>query len=211
MKIRTLITMITAAVISTTALAKDPPRTIIVRDGKVIKDGKLVQDGKLLGFDGSLFGPRAFLGVSLVDLTPELREHLGASKESGVLVSSVAEDSPAARAGVRVGDVIVGIDGTDVTSAGTIRRHLRDKKNGDAARLEILRGKQRQSLVATVAEREIQRFEFSEIEGLPETLRDALGNPGWTARIERLDDCSELQERIRGLESRLKELEKKLQ
>src|SRR5580765_8248340 len=45
------------------------------------------------------FDRRSRLGISLVDITPELRSHFGAPKDAGVLVGSVEKDSPAARAG----------------------------------------------------------------------------------------------------------------
>ena len=46
------------------------------------------------------------LGVGLTDLTPELREHFGVGGDAGVMISRVVEDSPAAKAGLRVGDII---------------------------------------------------------------------------------------------------------
>src|SRR5262249_2628786 len=129
-------------------------------------------------------------------------------KDSGLLVSSVEDGSPADKAGIKVGDIIVGIDGKDVESSGDLRRGLRDKKEGDSVRVEVLRGRARQTLVTSVVEREPRRlFVPDVIEGLG---RD-FGGPEWKARIETLGDCATLQSRIKELESRLKDLEKKLQ
>jgi len=88
-------------VAASTLFAFDEPirRTLIVRDGNVIFD------------DDGLAGKRAYVGISLTELTPELREFFGAPKDAGVLVSSVAENGPAAKAGVRVGDVITSANG----------------------------------------------------------------------------------------------------
>jgi len=181
-------------------------RTVVIRDGKVVSSS----DGDLIRLNGDLFGgKRAFLGVTLVDLTPELREMYGASKDAGVLVGSVEDGSPADKAGVHVGDIILSIDGTSIDSSSDLRHGLRDKKDGETARLEVLRGKSRQTIVASVVERDGPRlFEGGDIEELTRQFN----SPEWRARIERAGgDCGDLQVRIRELETRLKDLEKKLQ
>ena len=191
--------------IAATAFAETPQRhtrTLVVKDGKVITDE---QDG--IPFDNILLGgPRAFIGVSLAGLTPELREYFGAPKDAGVMVESVQDDSPADKAGIKVGDIVLSADGKDVKWAGDLRAALRDKKEGDSVRLEVLRGHSRQTIVTTVKERETPRMlQLDELPGV-------IGTPEWRARIERFGgDCGDLQNRIKELETRLKDLEKKLQ
>lgn len=195
-------------IIATSAFAQTPAtpgraRTIIVRDGEVVTGKEF-----FLGAD-ALGGKRAHLGVSLIDLTAELRDHYGASKDAGVLVGAVEDGSPADKAGVRVGDIVMTVDGKDVDSAADLRRSLRDKKEGDSVRIEVLRGRNRQTLVASVVEREGVRILS------PEELRELPGlidRPEWRARFESMGtNCTDLQTRIKELESRLKDLEKKLQ
>lgn len=195
----TAITLLIAA----TALADGTVRrTLVVRDGKVITDTTEGGDG----FELLLPGPRAYLGVSLISLSPELREHFGAPKDAGVMVESVQNDSPADKAGVKVGDIVLSIDGDDVKSSGDLRKGLRDKKEGDSVRLEVLRGRARQTIVATVKERDMPRM--LKLDELP-TLVDS---PEFRARLQRVGgDCNDLQNRIKELETRLKDLEKKLQ
>ncbi|HEY0372966.1 MAG TPA: PDZ domain-containing protein [Thermoanaerobaculia bacterium] len=195
-----------ALLITTTAFAQTPPpqrhtRTLVVRDGKVITDES---DG--IPFDFLLGGPRAFLGVSLMNLSPELREHFGAPEDAGVMVESVQDGSPADKAGVKVGDIVLSVDGKEVKSSGDLRTGLKDKKDGDSVRLEVLRGRTRQTIVTTVKEREAPRvMKLDELPGL-------MGSPEWRARFERFGgDCGDLQTRIKELETRLKDLEKKLQ
>jgi len=208
MKTRSLIAIALTFVFTSVALAQTPrTRTFIVKDGKLISGN----DNQIVELDGPLFGKRAYLGVSLIDLTAELREHYGATKESGVLVGDIEENSPAAKAGVRVGDLILSVDGKDVASSIELRRALRDKKDGDSARIDVLRGRNRQSLVATVVEREgtpmiLEPGDFEE-------LRKRLGTTTeWRAHFDRSGpDCADLQSRIKELETRLKDLEKKLQ
>ena len=205
MKIRLFI--IATLLLSTTALFADGPvrRTIVVKDGKVVSS---TENGHDFLIDSDLFGgKRAYLGVSLVDLTGELRDHFGAPKDSGLLVSSVEDGSPAGKAGIRVGDIILSVDGKDVKSAGELRRGLREKKDGDTVRVEVLRGRARQTFVTTVIEREGPRIIMP---GNFEGLRRFEG-PEWKGRVEAFGDCANLQSRIKELESRLKDLEKKLQ
>ena len=210
---KTRLFTIALLLITTAAFADGPTRrTIIVKDGKIITDVNGADVDILQRLDGELFAPgkRAHLGVRLTDLSSELREHYGAPKDSGVLVASVEENSPAEKAGVKVGDIIVGIDGKDVQSSSDIRRALKDKKEGDAVRVEVLRGRARQTVVASVVARDgLRVFAPGEIAGL-EGLRQ-FNSPEWKARIETLGDCGSLQSRIKELESRLKDLEKKLQ
>lgn len=198
---KTIITAITL-LLATSVFAGGPTRrTVVIKDGKVITDGREINiDGMLLG------GPRAYIGVSLTNLSPELREHFGAPKDAGVLVESVQKDSPADKAGIRVGDIVLAVDGKDVESAGDLRQSLQDKKEGDSVRVEVLRGRARQTIVASVKERETPRLlQLDELPGL-------IGTPEWRARIERLGgDCGDLKARIKDLESRLQDLEKKLE
>lgn len=177
-----------------------------IRRTVVIKDGKVITGGREMALDSLLGGPRAYLGVGLTHLSPELREHFGAPKDSGVMVESVQKESPAEKAGIRVGDIVVSVDGDVVESATDLRQALQDKKDGDSVRVEVLRGRARQTLVATLKERETPRLlQLDELPGL-------MGSPEWRARIERFGgDCGDLQTRIKDLESRLKDLEKRLQ
>lgn len=200
-----LLILAAAVLITASALAEKPiQRTIIVRDGKVITDaGRAIEIEEILG------GSRAYLGVSTIDISPELRQHYGASSEAGVLVASVAKDSPAEKAGVRIGDIILSVDGREISSLMDLRAALREKKSGDSARLELLRNRARQTVVATVAEREGARIV---VPGDLEGLRDRLNSGEWRGRVLALSGgCEDLQARIRELESRLRDLEKKLQ
>lgn len=208
MKLTQLITTIALLLASTAVFADGPvKRTIVIRDGKVVSssEGDVVEAFRL---DADWFGgKRAHLGVSLVDLSDELRDHFGAPKDAGMLVGSVEDNSPADKAGIKTGDIIISLDGKEVESASELRRALREKKDGDTVRVEVLRGRARQTLVATVVEKEGPRVLLPrDFEGLRR-----FESPEWKARIESLGDCATLQSRIKELESRLKDLEKKLQ
>lgn len=82
----------------------------------------------------------AFIGVLVETLTPALRQtyHLGPS--SGALVVQVDPGSPASKAGLRPGDVIVGFDGSTISTADDLTGALRNKKAGDHVVLAVTRG-----------------------------------------------------------------------
>ena len=94
--------------------------------------------------------PRGRLGVSVQSLTPDLEEYFGATN-GGALVSSVARDSAAAKAGIKAGDVITSINGDRVSDSGDLMREL-DEATGEVT-IGILRDKQELTLTATLAGR----------------------------------------------------------
>lgn len=95
------------------------------------------RDGDSLVF---AFGNNRRIGISTMQLTKQLADYFGIADGKGVLVTSVAEDSPAAKAGIRAGDVIVAVDGEKVDSAGDVTRGLNKKKEGDVS-LTLIRNK----------------------------------------------------------------------
>ena len=87
-------------------------------------------------FEGfSWFGNQ--LGVSVSGLSDQLAEYFGA--KNGVLVNGVTENSAAAKAGIKAGDVIVSVNGSDVERAGDIGRHLQKLQPGDEFTVQVLR------------------------------------------------------------------------
>lgn len=90
------------------------------------------------------------LGVSVLQISSELRTHFSAPADRGVLVDAVRPDSPAARAGVRPGDVIVEVDGDAARSATDILGAMSDRKKGDAVKLVVIRDRGRLELTATL-------------------------------------------------------------
>jgi serine protease Do len=88
------------------------------------------------------------LGVTVHELTPELAAYFGAS--DGVLVASVTADSPAAKSGIKAGDVITSIDGRDVTSAADLTRALRNRTSDAEVTIGIVRDKKPMSVMATI-------------------------------------------------------------
>ena len=100
-------------------------------------------------FEWSTSRPR--LGVMVMTLTPELRKHLGATDDRGVLVAQVEPGSPAAAAGIAVGDVIVDVRGRAIAGAADVSTALADVSKGQRVAVEIVRDKKPVSIEATFA------------------------------------------------------------
>ena len=91
------------------------------------------------------------IGVSTIQLTKQLAEYFGIADGKGVLVTAVTEDSPAAKAGVKAGDVITAIDGEAVDSPGDLSRAINRKKEGDVT-LTVIRNRSQQTFRLTPVE-----------------------------------------------------------
>jgi serine protease Do len=97
---------------------------------------QLVETGKVT---------RGWLGVVIQPLTPDLAAAFGAESK-GALISEVTEDSPAAKAGLKAGDVVVRIDGHPVTSPADVARSVAMVAPGKNVRLGVWRDKTERSV-----------------------------------------------------------------
>jgi serine protease Do len=79
------------------------------------------------------------IGIQVQPMTPELREHMKAPADAGVLVVRVEEDSPAAAAGVEVGDVVVRAGGEAVDEPHELIVRVAQVAEGEKLALELVR------------------------------------------------------------------------
>lgn len=93
-------------------------------------------------------GANRQIGVSITSLTKQLSEFFGIADGKGLLISEVRENSPAAKAGLKAGDVIVEIDDKQVGETAELLRGLSEKKEGDVT-LTVVRNKNRQTFRVT--------------------------------------------------------------
>ena len=115
------------------------------------------------------FTNRRQIGVGLTPLTKQLSDHFGV--ENGALVNTVRENSPAAKAGLKAGDIIVEVDGKAVKGEMDVIRALGEKKEGDVT-VTYVRDRNRRSV--TISPEEVKGgFEHFEFRGTP----DAPGAP----------------------------------
>ena len=113
-------------------------------------------DCESFSFDFGGFRRGPLLGVQIVDVTAELREHFGGEAGSGILVSRIVPGSPAELGGIEVGDLIVAVDGDTVAGVGDIRKALRNRE-GDTFGVEVIRDGRSTTLDVSLPERDDQR------------------------------------------------------
>lgn len=117
-------------------------------------EGPLFNKDSFPNMNGDLvfaLGNSRRIGVSTMELTKQLADYFGITGGKGVLVTSVTDDGPAAKAGVKAGDVITAVDGEPIDSPGDISRAINRKKDGDVT-LTIIRNKSQQTIHVTPRE-----------------------------------------------------------
>lgn len=99
--------------------------------------------------------PRAYFGVGTqqVRLNEALRTRLGTDQRTAVIVVDIQADSPAARAGMLIGDVIVALGGARITEPADLRRVLRPQQVGETVTASLVRGGEPRDVPITVGER----------------------------------------------------------
>ena len=95
---------------------------------------------------------RGYLGVLIQKVTPEIAESLGMDRARGALVANVSKEGPADKAGVKVGDVIVEFDGTEVKDSSDLPLIVARTPVEKKVKLKVLRDKREVSLNAAVGE-----------------------------------------------------------
>ena len=131
-------------------------------------EGPLVERENLFNNNGDLtfmLSNSRRIGVSTVQMTKQLADYFGVANGRGVLVTAVTDDGPAAKAGVKAGDVITAVDGEEIDSPGDISRVINRKKEGEVS-LTVIRNKSQQTIRVTPSE-----GKFSGMMGLPQTGR----------------------------------------
>ena len=104
---------------------------------QILKQGKVV---------------RGWLGVSIQTLSPELAKSFGSRTTQGALIGDVVPDSPAARAGLRRGDIVLAVDGEPVLDSRRLTLKVSQAAPGTAIDLKLLRDGQEQNLRVTLGE-----------------------------------------------------------
>jgi serine protease Do len=104
---------------------------------------QLVSHGKVL---------RGFLGLLPQDVTPSIARQFGLNQPGGALVAEVEPDKPAAKAGIKQGDVILKVNGQTVGSANDLRLRISESAPGSVAKLEVSRDGKVQDIDVTLGQ-----------------------------------------------------------
>lgn len=115
-------------------------------------------------FAWSFDGDGAYLGVQTVEVTKENFAKYGLREVRGVAVEKVMENSPAAAAGIKDGDVIVRFNGEDISSARKLTRLIGEIDPDHQAKVTVLRNGSEQELTATLAKRPGTKFDSGNFE-----------------------------------------------
>ena len=94
------------------------------------------------------------LGVAIQDLTEQLGDYFGVKNGEGALITEVEKESPAEKAGLKAGDVIVQVDNEKVSGSDDVRQILSDKEKGDEVSLKVIRDKRPKDFSVTLDETE---------------------------------------------------------
>jgi serine protease Do len=93
---------------------------------------------------------RGYLGVNVQEVTSELSESFGMEKPKGALVAEVFPDTPAAKAGIKAGDVILSVNGMEINKSGSLPPVIGMTPVGQPVELRLLRQGKLQTMRVTV-------------------------------------------------------------
>jgi S1-C subfamily serine protease len=120
--------------------------------GFAIPINKVQQIADQLAVKGKV--DHSYLGIQLVSLSPEVKQSINenpnsgltVNEDSGVLIARVMPDSPAARDGLRAGDVIQQIDGQSITEAEEVQQTVEDTSPGSRLQIQVSRNGQTETI-----------------------------------------------------------------
>lgn len=169
-----------------TVLRDGEPKDVMVTLGEPMeRTGENPEGGRTCAYLG-------VLTVPIPALSDDTLDRLGLGAEDGLVVVDVVPGSPAARVGLRHGDLIRSVDGEEIRNPDALRRHVHQTGVGKEVKLQVKRGEQTREMTATLAEG-------------PCDVRLVFPRQGG----DMANTIEQLRRQIEELEKRLKELEGK--
>lgn len=99
---------------------------------------------------------RGWIGVQIQPVTKDIADSMGLKNTDGALVAEPAPNSPAVKAGIKSGDVIVGVNGERIANARELARRIAQMAPGNAVRLTVLQGGSEKTISVTLGELPVQ-------------------------------------------------------
>jgi len=106
---------------------------------------------------------RGQLGINVQDLTHELAEAFNLDLQHGAIITQVARNSPASRAPLYPGDIILAVNGKKITSSAKLRNSLGLLSVGDKAQLQVLRQERQLQITIQIGERKVASIRGAQI------------------------------------------------
>jgi serine protease Do len=121
---------------------------------------------------------RGEIGVFVRSITPDLLEALKLPTSRGVLLEDISPDSPAEKAGLKIGDVVTSVGGKPVTNVRQFSLDLLEYKIGQSAQISVLRGSKQLTYSVKLVERPDDPQRFADLVTGPDNLISRLGVVG---------------------------------
>jgi len=164
-------------------------------------------------FDKSTYSD-TYIGIGLENLNSQLGEYFGVQNGKGALITEVMEDSPAQKAGLKAGDVIIEVDNDEVDDLADVQDAVGEADEGDEIEVAILRNKKKIELTLEVVESPEHFYSAPNIV-LPDIDDDFLFIPRMKGLFrgnfdDDFFDARDMEEWRENLEKEMKELRKEL-
>jgi serine protease Do len=102
---------------------------------------QLIRNGKV---------EHGYIGIAINDVTPENSKFFNLTKSAGAVVSQIEPDSPGAKAGLKVGDVITAVDGKAVNDAGELQVEVGERQPGTTVHMDLIRDGRHETIPVTL-------------------------------------------------------------
>lgn len=136
--------------VSVTVGKRDDFNTRILQSYSLLGDNQKMLEELQQGRNGFAYslGSHRRIGVATTPLTKQLADYFGVTSGKGLLLTSVKENSPAAKAGLKAGDIITAVNGEPVEDAGDLIEAVNRNQTGDVT-LTIVRDKSQRTVTVT--------------------------------------------------------------
>ena len=154
-----------------------------------------------------VFGDRPWLGVVLHPLSEQLAKHF--QVESGLLIETVHKESPAEKAGLLAGDILIDVNGKTVESARDVTKELSEFAEGEQVAISIIRQGKRETVFSTVEKRDCNKGDCFDLYGHENVFKIGDG-PHYRMKWHSREGDKDLKIEVERLHKEIKELKEEI-